>query len=290
MTDHKNPASMRIEFLGVRGSVPTPGKHTLSYGGNTSCVLIQFSDSDHHLFLDAGTGIVKGGNRLADHPTPVGGRILLTHAHSDHIQGIPFFKPLYQPHHQFHIHMPEQAGQNCEQVLKMLMAPAFFPVNTDAFKASITYITQGTAPVKFREGYEVEALTACHPGNTFMYKVKYKNLTLVYCPDNELKPNDSAMRARVSEFINGCDMLIHDSHESRSSYENKRGWGHSAWEDVTELAFEASVKQLYLTHHAPESRDAHLEQRQQRLSMMNRRPPTALFAREGFVTELTASA
>lgn len=286
MANSKKPARLRIEFLGVRGSVPTPGRRTLSYGGNTSCILLRFDDSPHLLFLDAGTGIVKAGNRLVNQTDPVSGRILITHAHSDHIQGIPFFKPLYQHSHRFAIHMPEQAGQNCEQVLKMLMAPAFFPVSTDAFNARISYITQTPQATFFEEGYEVESLQASHPGNTFMYKVHYRGLTLVYCPDNELIPEETSARQRLIEFISGCDVLIHDSHESRDSYSKKRGWGHSAWEDIAELAHEAAVRQLYLTHHAPESRDPDLDQRQQRLSLMSRRPPVALFAREGHITEI----
>lgn len=279
---------IRIEFLGVRGSVPTPGRQTLAYGGNTSGVLIRFGNSPHHLFLDAGTGIVEAGNRLVSRSEAIEGRILITHAHSDHIQGIPFFKPLYQPQHQFSIHMPEQAGQNCEQVLKMLMAPAFFPVSTDAFNAKISYETQQPGTTAYPEGYSVTSLKANHPGNTFMYKIRIGDTDIVYCPDNEFIPDDEAMRSSMFDFFEGCDLVIHDSHESRLSYEIKRGWGHSAWEDIAGLAYEAGVNQLYLTHHAPESTDADLDQRQQALSLMTRRPPVALFAREGQTVELNS--
>jgi phosphoribosyl 1,2-cyclic phosphodiesterase len=272
-----------VQFRGVRGSIPTPSRSHQRFGGNTSCVQLHLPETEKKLILDAGTGIFELGNELMSTRgnDAIEGNIFITHAHSDHIQGIPFFKPLYSSGNYFGIHMPPQEDSSCEQILKNLMAPAFFPVSPDAFQAGIKYITRKTGPEIISENVMVESHNVNHPGNVYLYKIHAYGKIIVYCPDNELIESDSRMLNRYIRLFENADLLIHDSHESRLSYQNKAGWGHSAWELVCELAADAGVKQLCLTHHSPDNDDRSLEERSEQLLKYRRHFRGLRFAAEG---------
>ncbi|MCH8495466.1 MAG: MBL fold metallo-hydrolase [Balneolales bacterium] len=278
-------AKINLRFWGVRGSIPCAEPVNMLFGGNTSCVQIKINGCDDYLILDSGSGIRPLGDELAKGQQQKRGHIFITHAHWDHIQGFPFFKPIYDGSNQVTIHMPAQTSGDCKQVLTGQLTPTHFPVTADMLHAEIDYITQ--PPEKQDYGsFTAEFMLANHPVATAVYKIQLHGLTLIYAPDNELVPrhldNDQAFRHQLIEFCRDADILIHDGNYSLDMYEERRNWGHSAWEDATEMAIEAGVKNLYLTHHDPAATDDFLTAREgQLLQRYNDKFVSVQLAREG---------
>lgn len=233
----------------------------MKYGGNTTCVQVHIPGSDDALILDSGTGIRNLGNKLIEQSDRVKGRIFITHPHWDHIQGFPFFKPIYGSSNHFEIHMPEQAnGESCKDILSGHLTKTFFPVTLDMIDANLEYTTQRPGREGY-EDYEIEFMFANHTINTAVYKIHVDGRQIVFCPDNELNPQAEDAKAfyeQLGRFVQGADILIHDGQYSRESYKDKRGWGHSAWEEAVDFARGTGVKRLFLTHHDPDSDDAEL--------------------------------
>ncbi len=279
-----NEHCLTIRFWGVRGSIPCAETENMIFGGNTSCVQIQFKDSDEYLILDSGSGIRPLGDFLEKSDLQKKGRIFITHAHWDHIQGFPFFKPIYTSDNFVSIHMPEQKSGDCKQVLTGQLTPTHFPVTADMLNAQIDYITQTPEPVDYGH-FSVEFMLANHPVATAIYKIRSQNHTIVYAPDNEIVPLDlggsKAFRDQLIAFCKDADILIHDSNYDREMYLNRRNWGHSSWEETTELAAEAGVKNLFLTHHDPASTDDLLKEREGKLKAYASHFKSLLLAREG---------
>ena len=250
-----------ITFWGVRGSTPCANKKNMEYGGNTSCLEIDVPGTEEMLILDSGTGIRNLGNSIIDRPDEIRGRIFITHPHWDHIQGFPFFKPIYGSKNYFAIHMPDQGEEGeCKDILDGHLTKTFFPVTLDMIDANLEYVTQPQDRINY-EHYEVEFILANHPVQTAVYKIHVDDKQIVYCPDNELGAIDeqeSVFQTRLKEFIQGVDLLIHDGQYNRKSYQEKEGWGHSAWEHVVKFAKAAEVKRLFITHHDPDSDDEKL--------------------------------
>lgn len=254
--------SVGLKFWGVRGSTPCANKENIIYGGNTTCVQIELPHSDDLLILDSGTGIRNLGNYLTEFKEEVKGHIFITHPHWDHIQGFPFFKPIYNPDNHFDIHMPPQVNGGCMEILSGHLTKTFFPVTLEMIDANIEYVTQ-TGERQQYDGYEVEYMLANHPINTAIYKIHIAGKQIVFCPDNELTPIEQKTEAyfykKLKEFFYGVDLLIHDAQFNKSSYKKKVGWGHSAWETTVDFAIRSKVKNLFLTHHDPDSNDSHLK-------------------------------
>ncbi len=231
------------------------------YGGNTTCMQIMVPGADEVLIMDSGTGIRNLGNHLLEKSDAVRGRIFITHPHWDHIQGFPFFKPIYNPSNHFDIHMPSQATGGCKEILSGHLTKTFFPVTIEMLDANLEYITQDQERQDYGS-YEVEYMFANHPINTAIYKMHIDGKVVIFCPDNELTPldqkTDSYFYTKLKEFIQGADVLIHDAQFNRETYRNKVGWGHSAWEEVVVFARKSEVKKLILTHHDPDSDDTYL--------------------------------
>lgn len=259
-----NNSHVAITFWGVRGSTPCANKENMEYGGNTTCVQVHLPDSDEVLILDSGTGIRNLGNQLYEHDKELHGRIFITHPHWDHIQGFPFFKPIFGHHNHFRIHMPRQEGGGCKEVLAGHLTKTFFPVTLEMIDANLEYITQPKARTEYK-GYAVEFMLANHPIQTAIYKIHVGGKQIVFSPDNELNPNgenahnDETFYERLMEFFKDVDVLIHDAQYNRKGYKTRLGWGHSAWEDVVEFADAAGVKHLFITHHDPDSDDVQLQ-------------------------------
>lgn len=276
--------SIKVKFWGVRGSTPCPNSENIHYGGNTSCVEIEVPGFDEVIILDSGTGIRNLGNYLDRYATkPVSGNLFITHPHWDHIQGFPFFQPFYQKGNRFKIRLPEQYRGGSREILAGHLTKTFFPVTLDMFDAGLEYITQQEEPDTVGP-VQVDYLVANHPTKTAIYRFRVMGKTIVYSPDNELPLEATPLRFidRFCEFIQGCDLLIHDGQYNLELLKDREGWGHSAWERVLELARKSSVKRLYLTHHDPDSSDKFLKELSGKLSLYRKPPFLELdFAKEG---------
>ena len=243
-----------VDFWGVRGSVPSPGPTTTRYGGNTSCVSI--TADDKILILDAGTGIRNLGSAIISKPD-LEIFVIVTHSHWDHIQGFPFFTPIYQPNRPVHM-FPTLHKKNV--VLASLidqMAGAHFPITPDQVPSNFNFVTEN--PLEFLEsnGFHLEMVPMNHPGKAFGYKITIDDKVICYFTDNEIDP-PYEKSIELNELTNQCrnaDILIHDAQYTEDDMPLKHGWGHSLISQVTELGKSAEVKNLVYYHHDPERTD-----------------------------------
>lgn len=288
---------MRLRFWGVRGSIPAPGPDTNRYGGNTSCVSLTTA-SGALFIIDLGTGAMALGNGLMATEFGKGqGRatIFLSHAHWDHIQGLPHFKPFFSPGSTVRIWGSRQGTVSLEAILRQQMDPAVFPVPLDALSARLT--VQHIEPGEFTIGaFRVNAMRLRHPGMTLGYRLApvAGGPSLAYVTDNELGDGGDhetvpRWRSEFIRFLSGVDVLIHDAMYTPEELETHRGWGHSTFEEAVGVAAEAGVKRLVLFHHEPEHGDAVLDdllEEARRLALQGRRPSEILAAQEGMTLTL----
>ena len=253
--------TLEIRFWGTRGSLPRPGPDTVRYGGNTPCVEVRGADG-HLAILDAGTGIRALGNLLlAEGAPPVSADIYVTHAHWDHIQGLPFFAPLFRSGHAVRIWAAAELGGRVERALRAQMAPEVFPVPFEGMRAAVEF--RAVSADAGAGDLRVTASPVRHPGGALGYRVEDGNGrggSLVYIPDNELDPaaayaGPPDWRARLVEFVRHAEVLVHDAMYTPDEAVAHRGWGHSSALDAVELALEAEVGRLVLFHHRPERSD-----------------------------------
>lgn len=284
---------VEVAFWGVRGSTPCANKENIIYGGNTTCVEIRMPDSDEVFILDSGSGIRNLGNSLIKEKRQLNGRIFITHPHWDHIQGFPFFKPIYAPNNEFSVHMPQQISGGCKEVLAGQMTYTYFPVTPEMLHSRIEYVTQ-QSQLEDYGSYKIEFMLANHPVTTAMYKIHIKDMVIIFAPDNELIPNETEDKnpfyRHLKEFFHGADLLIHDAQYSRSNYGPRKNWGHSAWEEAVELCADLDVRHLYLTHHDPDSSDEELQSWDKATESYASHFESLQFAKEGMVHKLTSRA
>lgn len=253
--------SYSLRFWGTRGSIPTPGPKTARYGGNTACVSVSGPDG-RLVILDAGSGLRPLGHELMAGPArAISADILLSHTHWDHIQGLPFFKPLSGPGNTFCIYGANQQGVALEEILRRQMDPMVFPVPLRALAAAIrvTEISEGDVELA---DFVVRAFRLRHPGTTLGYRLAPASggRDIAYLTDNELGdgagyPVTPNWRARLIEFLRGTDTLIHDAMYSEQIINARCGWGHSTPRQAVTLAHEAGCRRLIMFHHEPEHDD-----------------------------------
>lgn len=269
------PAPLRVRFWGVRGSIPCPGKETAKFGGNTSC--LEVVGGSDVIIMDAGTGIRDLGIRLTAEKRPLRIHLLLTHTHWDHIQGFPFFTPIYSPGNEIFVYGPRALEKSLEDAVMFQMQYSYFPVRGVELAARVKFmeIDEGA----FRVGdVDVVAKSMNHPIRVLAYKFSRGGRTGIYTGDNEpyydvLASKSSRLdtgihrrsefikecNEKVVEFVRGANLLVVDAQYTDEEYERKRGWGHSSVSHVLELAIRGEVETLALSHHEPVHTDREME-------------------------------
>jgi CheY-like chemotaxis protein/phosphoribosyl 1,2-cyclic phosphodiesterase len=263
---------LKLRFWGTRGSIATPGPATNRFGGNTSCVEVQ-TRAGQRLILDCGTGArLLGLDMVKNAPKPIHATILISHTHWDHIQGFPFFAPVFLPGGQITVCGPTGACNSLPETLAGQMEYTYFPVKLDELAARIEYRDLGEGEQNLG-GVRVITQLLNHPAVTLAYRIETDGVALAYVCDHEpfwehlwrsdAEPGklDSILHAgdrRHAEFLRFADVVIHDAQYTQEEYPDKKNWGHSTYQYVTRLAAAANVKRLYLTHHDPNHDDEFL--------------------------------
>ncbi len=259
--------AMHLKFWGTRGSIPQPGASTLRYGGNTSCVTLR-SAAGTLLVLDCGTGAHGLGRELAATGTDaLRGHMLFTHTHWDHVQGFPFFQPLYLPDARWDIYGPRGLGESLKDTLTGQLREPYFPISLTGIGADRSYheLVEGTFEI---DDIRVTTRFLNHPALTVGYRFEVDGVTVVYATDHEPHERQYAdgIRGRLTgedlahaKFVEDVDLLIHDAQYTAEEYPQRMGWGHSTMEYGVDLALRAKVRRLALFHHDPWRTDAELE-------------------------------
>ena len=286
---------MKATVWGARGSVPAPGPATMRYGGNTSCVQLELSDGST-LVLDAGTGIRALGLAMPQVSGPL--HILLTHLHLDHIQGLLFFAPMFQPDAEIVIWGPSAPeGSLRDRIARYISAP-LMPVEIRELPCAVSF--------KECEGTEwqvgsarVRAESVSHRGPTLGYRIEDAGTTVCYIPDHE--PGLGASLEDLPDdwisgfdLARGADLLIHDGQYTDEEYPAHMGWGHSPMRDTLTFARRAGARRLLAFHHDPLHTDRDLDdfcrEATARWVAMGHAPATFDLAAEGMKIDLSARA
>lgn len=259
---------MRVRFWGTRGSCPSPGPLTAIYGGNTTCVEVR-TDDDQLVILDAGTGIRELGRSLVQQAdgAPIRGDVFFSHAHWDHIQGLPFFTPAFQAGNHFTLWGSPSLERSLEVVLRQQMSPVVFPVAFDQLSARME-VRQFTEHRHAGNGYDIRAINVRHPGSALGFRLSPSgdpSRSVIFIPDNELdrdgdQADAASSREALVDFARGASILIHDAMYTGAEYMDHRGWGHSSYRDAVDFAIAAEVETLVLFHHEPDRSDAALDE------------------------------
>lgn len=241
---------MRVAFRGVRGSVPWAVPAASAHGCNTACVEILDEGSGRILVLDAGTGIVG----VAPGPSTPSIALLLTHYHWDHVLGLPFFAPLYDPRAPLTLHVPALPGYD-PRWLEVVFREPFYPLPYGRLPNSPAPRPVRPGPVAV-DGFEVSALPLNHPGGAFAYRVKGARGDFVYATDHEF--GDRERDDRLRAFMAGAAAVVLDAQFTPEELPRHAGWGHSDWRQCAEFAAALGVGALYLFHHKPGRSDEDL--------------------------------
>jgi len=241
-----------VKFWGVRGSIPTPGPTTVRYGGNTSCIEVRMGGEI--ILLDAGTGLRALGRSLLSEfkDQPLKLTLLLTHTHWDHIQGLPFFGPIYNSRCRLRILGCEGTRKGLVNALTGQMESTYFPIPFHKLPSNIEI--EELKDFNFNIGPVcVRAIRANHPGLCVGYRLFSSDRMIAFFPDTE--PCKGAKDREMIKFLRDVDLLILDSQYDSKEYQEHLGWGHGCVDDSVALALQAGIKQLCLFHHDPDHDD-----------------------------------
>lgn len=277
-----SPSDFAIRFWGVRGTIPCPGPRTLRYGGNTACVEVRCGP--HRLILDAGTGLRELGREMLGSGQPVQSHLFLTHTHIDHILGLPFFRPAYDPRNRFEFWSGHLAGQGrrLDEVLSTIMQPPLFPVPLDIMHACIGFHDFAAGDVLSPcAGVSIRTASLNHPGGATGYRIEFGGRSLCYVTDTEHVPGTPD--AAILGLIAGADLVIYDTTYTDEQFQRFIGWGHSTWQEGVRLCEAAQAGRLVAFHHDPDHDDDMLDQIALELEQ---RRPGSIVAREGLLISL----
>ncbi len=250
---------MKITVWGCRGSLPSPGPEKNKYGGNTSCVQVEYKGAC--IILDGGSGIQRLGASIDGKYKEI--HILLTHLHLDHIMGMGFFLPLYDPNVEVHIYGPASTEEALLTKLRRYFSPPLFPVRLSELPGHPQIHELSNSEFEIGE-LKIKSDYICHPGATLAYRIANYKAQLAYMPDHEVSLGSSNF-PHEPEWTSGydiaknVDLLFHDSQYKIEEYSSKVGWGHSTIKDAVEFARLSKVKRLSLFHHDPLHTDDQLE-------------------------------
>ena len=263
----------RLHFWGVRGSLPVPGPTAVYFGGNTPCVEIRCGDNV--LIFDAGTGIFPLGRRLAEEGVKHV-ELFLSHYHSDHIEGLPFFELLHRRGVTARIWAGSKPnGLKVKDMLGQFMNPPFFPVTMEAFAAKLEFRDfEPGEMLQPSRNVLIHTKLLNHPDACTGYRIQFGNRSICYITDNLPDRADQML----VQFVRDADVLIYDAMYEDSEFRKYRGYGHSTWQEAARIALKAKAKRLFLFHHGPNRTDTELE-RIERKAMVLR--AGTLMAREG---------
>ena len=274
--------SFKLKFWGVRGSIACPGQRHMVYGGNTAC--LEVSAGGERFIFDGGTGIRNLGQWLPKKGVREA-TVLFSHTHWDHINGLPFFAPAYQPGNHFRLlagHLGQTGG--IASIFARQMSDPYFPVPTSAMRANLRF-EDFTAGDRFGLGVAdrvgVRTAPLNHPNGATGYRLDYQGRSLCYVTDTEHRPG--TLDANILGLIEGADLLIYDCTYTDQEFAGKIGWGHSTWQEGIRLAQTANVRRLAIFHHDPDHDDSFMD----RLALAARREWAGAFvARESMRLDL----
>ena len=280
---------MIVRVWGARGSLSAPGPATVGYGGNTSCVEIEFADGTT-LILDAGSGIRELGKRIAERD-PGLLYICLTHLHLDHVEGLGFFEPLWTAGWKLHFWGPPSATTTLKDRVARYLSPPLFPVGLAEAPAEVVFEDVPREPWRLGSAV-IEAEAVEHRGPTVGYRIEDEGKVLVYLPDHE--PYLTAALDDERKWVSGwalaagADLLLHDSQYTEEEYAQRLGWGHSSVNQAAAFSRAAEVRQLGMFHHDPMRSDSELEELYDQVAEIVRDDQeTPLIAREGLQIALS---
>lgn len=281
---------MRVTIWGCRGSLAAPGPETVRYGGNTSSVEVRLKDGSL-IVLDAGTGIRKLGVSLAKDGPPPAIHLFLTHLHLDHVEGLGFFGPFWDPRVELHIWGPPSPMRTLEERLATLLSPPLFPVHlADVPSRPIYHDAQEGEMIIGDARVMVQPVT--HRGSTVGYRIEEDGRSFAYLPDHE--PALGVDLEKIEpEWLSGytiakdADLLLHDSQYTEEEYPSHTSWGHSSIEHVVQFGQIVKARNLVLFHHDPSHGDEQLEAHEKRgRELWGSNGDGPVLAREGMDIEL----
>jgi phosphoribosyl 1,2-cyclic phosphodiesterase len=253
-------SGVHLRCWGTRGSIPTPGPETVRHGGNTTCFEIQHDGN--RLIFDAGSGIRPLGLDIVEKgPDTI--HIFLTHFHWDHIQGFPFFAPLYDPEDSIKVVGPKQKDIDVQNLFAGQMGPIYFPVPFSVVAAAMEFEHLNDGEYELGD-VRMRVMRVKHPSFVIAYRVEVGGKSICLIPDNEIDGNmydvGPDWEKRIVDFVGDADLLVHDSMYTEEEYGSRAGWGHSTFSQSVRLAEEGGVKQLLFFHHDPTRTDDQLDE------------------------------
>ncbi len=274
---------MYIRFWGVRGTIPTPGPDTIRVGGNTSCVEV-FTPDKQLIIIDGGSGIRALGKKLMREANGrILGNILISHTHWDHIQGIPFFAPVWGRSNRFVLVGQKRIGKRLEETLAGQFIEPYLPYAYKSLPADLIVkeVKDGESLI-IGDHTVVTMAELNHPGGCLGFRIENNGVVFTYCSD--VGHYDDHLDQNVLKLAQDSDLLIHDSHFGTVEERNRfSDWGHSTWLEAAQVAMEANVKCLGLFHYSPDLVDNEVEKI---LQQTRRLFPRTILAREGLGVHL----